>query len=61
MEAAAVASSSGGHLIVVGPPGQGKSWVCQQVLDEMSEVGWLTAEHYCFLGMLTVNGTIVFY
>ncbi len=50
VEVAASVSSSGGHLIVVGPPGQGKSWVCQQVLDEMSEGGWLTAEHYCFLG-----------
>ncbi|MGA3346607.1 MAG: AAA family ATPase, partial [Terracidiphilus sp.] len=50
VEAATELSTSGGYLIVVGPPGQGKSWVCQQVLDEMSEGGWLSAEHYCFLG-----------
>ncbi len=50
VEAAAELSISGGHLAVVGPPGQGKSWVCQQVLDRMSEGGWLTAEHYCYLG-----------
>lgn len=43
-------STSGGHLVIVGPPGQGKSWICQQVLDVMSEDGWLTAEHYCYLG-----------
>jgi hypothetical protein len=50
VEAAAELSIVGGHLMVVGPPGQGKSWVCQQVLDAMSEDGWLTAEHYCYLG-----------
>lgn len=50
VETAAELSTKGGHLIVVGPPGQGKSWVCQQVLDAMSEGGWLTAEHYCYLG-----------
>ena len=50
VETAAELSAVGGHLVVVGPPGQGKSWICQQVLDAMSEDGWLTAEHYCFLG-----------
>ena len=48
--AATELSTGGGHLIVVGAPGQGKSWVCQQVLDAMSEDGWLLAEHYCYLG-----------
>jgi hypothetical protein len=50
MEAAAALSAVGGYLMVLGPPGQGKSWICQQVLDAMSEDGWLTAEHYCYLG-----------
>lgn len=50
VEAAADVSALGGYLTVVGPPGQGKSWICQQVLDAMSEDGWLTAEHYCYLG-----------
>lgn len=49
VEAAAEISAMGGH-VVVGPPGQGKSWICQQVFDAMSEGGWLTAEHYCYLG-----------
>jgi hypothetical protein len=43
-------SQSGGRLILSGPPGQGKSWVCQQVLEELAEANWLTAEHYCYLG-----------
>jgi hypothetical protein len=50
VEAATEISAGGGHLVVVGPPGQGKSWICQQVLDAMYEDGWLTAEHYCYLG-----------
>jgi hypothetical protein len=50
LKAATEISTSGGHVVVVGPPGQGKSWICQQVLDVMSEDGWLTAEHYCYLG-----------
>lgn len=69
-EAASELSTVGGRLMVVGPPGQGKSWICQQVLDAMSEDGWLTAEHYCYLGdadgernkrvlLETVFGTLV--
>jgi hypothetical protein len=50
VEAATELSRRGGHLLVVGPPGHGKSWVCQQVLDALSDGGWLTAEHYCYLG-----------
>lgn len=40
----------GGIFLITGPPGQGKSWLCQQVLDRLDELGWLTAEHYCYLG-----------
>ncbi len=50
IEAAAEISDVGGYLLITGPPGQGKSWICQQVLDAMQEAGWLTAEHYCYLG-----------
>lgn len=42
--------ADGGHLLVQGPPGHGKSWVCQQFLDTLSDEGWLVAEHYCYLG-----------
>lgn len=37
-------------LVIVGPPGQGKSWACQRVQDRLIDSGWLVAEHYCFLG-----------
>src|SRR5207247_6577172 len=47
VEAARECASDGGHLLVVGPPGHGKSWVCQQVLDVLVTHGWLVAEHYC--------------
>ena len=43
-------ASVGGRLIVTGPPGHGKSWTCQQLLNALSGEGWLTAEHYCYLG-----------
>ena len=43
-------AETGGRLVVTGPPGQGKSWVCQQLLERMSSTGWIVAEHYCFLG-----------
>ncbi|SDS54760.1 AAA ATPase domain-containing protein [Streptomyces sp. TLI_053] len=49
-EAAATAAADGGVLLVTGPPGQGKSWACQQLVDQLTGDGWLVAEHYCYLG-----------
>ncbi|MGW8954673.1 AAA family ATPase [Streptomyces sp. NPDC055709] len=49
-EAAATAATNGGVLLVTGPPGQGKSWACQQLVDQLTGNGWLVAEHYCYLG-----------
>lgn len=43
-------AAGGGHLLVVGPPGHGKSWISQQVATVLAERGWLVAEHYCYLG-----------
>jgi hypothetical protein len=43
-------SANGGVRIVAGPPGQGKSWVSEQVGSRLKSNGWLVAEHYCFLG-----------
>jgi hypothetical protein len=40
----------GGRLLIQGPPGQGKSWLCQQLLEELDRAGWLVGEHYCYLG-----------
>ncbi len=45
------AAEAGGALVVTGPPGHGKSWLCQQVLEVLGDRGWLTAEHYCYLGV----------
>ena len=39
--AAGEIAEEGGVLVVVGPPGQGKSWLCQQALEELSGQGWL--------------------
>lgn len=49
-EEASELAKTGGYLIVEGSPGHGKSWVSQQLLDALSGEGWLTAEHYCYLG-----------
>lgn len=40
----------GGAFVIAGPPGQGKSWVSEQVASRLKTEGWLVAEHYCFLG-----------
>ena len=50
VEVATELASTGGYLLVEGPPGHGKSWVCQQLLETLSNDGWLNAEHYCYLG-----------
>jgi hypothetical protein len=47
---AALAADDSIPLLVIGPPGQGKSWICQRVQDKLTTSGWLVAEHYCFLG-----------
>ena len=31
-------------------PGQGKSWACQQLMNQLDHDGWIVAEHYCYLG-----------
>jgi hypothetical protein len=48
-EAATKLACRGGHLLVTGPPGQGKSWVCKQFVEALCSSGWLVAEHYCYL------------
>ncbi len=40
----------GGTLVVTGPPGQGKTYLCHQLLGEMKRRGWLVAGHYCYIG-----------
>ena len=43
-------AEAGGVLLAVGPPGQGKSWLCHQLREELDSRGWLAVEHYCYLG-----------
>lgn len=50
VEASGTAAADGGVLLVTGPPGQGKSWACQQLVEQLTRDGWLVAEHYCYLG-----------
>jgi hypothetical protein len=50
VDAASGCADAGRRLLIVGPPGHGKSWVCHQLLDVLDENGWLVAEHYCYLG-----------
>lgn len=44
------AADEGRFVLLVGPPGQGKTWICQQVVNRLSENEWLVAKHYCYLG-----------
>ena len=46
----ATAADSGRIVLLVGPPGQGKSWICQQLIAHLSADEWLVAEHFCYLG-----------
>lgn len=50
VESAGAAAADGGVLLVTGPPGQGKSWACQQLVERLAHDVWLVAEHYCYLG-----------
>ncbi len=47
---AAKGADEGKVILLVGPPGQGKSWICQQMINSLSDKEWLVAEHYCYLG-----------
>ena len=50
VQRATAAADNGKVLVLVGPPGQGKSWICQQLIDRFLDEKWLVAEHYCYLG-----------
>lgn len=40
----------GGTVTIVGGPGAGKSWLCEQLADRLVDDGWLVARHHCWLG-----------
>lgn len=50
VEETILAADQGTSLLIEGPPGQGKSWICQQMIDELIKQEWLVVEHYCYLG-----------
>lgn len=43
-------AAKGGRVTVTGPPGQGKSWISDQLAVTLKHKGWLVASHYCYLG-----------
>ncbi|WP_203902900.1 hypothetical protein [Virgisporangium aliadipatigenens] len=47
--AAKQCAAQGVSLLLTGPPGQGKSWACDQLVRTLMAAGWLVAEHYCYL------------
>ena len=49
VQQAANAADSGKIMLLVGPPGQGKSWICEQVVGRLEDQDWIVAEHYCYL------------
>jgi hypothetical protein len=40
----------GGRIVVVGEPGVGKSWLCEQLADTYRGQDWIVARHHCWLG-----------
>ena len=41
---------AGGRLVLVGGPGVGKSWLCQELAGNFAGTGSLVARHHCWLG-----------
>ncbi|WP_045316098.1 AAA family ATPase [Lentzea aerocolonigenes] len=42
-------AEAGGFVVIQGDPGQGKSWLCQELLGQLAAEDWVVAEHYCYL------------
>lgn len=45
------AALAGGRIVVVGEPGVGKSWLCEEVSERYRDSGWIVARHHCWLGL----------
>jgi hypothetical protein len=41
---------AGGRVLVVGEPGVGKSWLCEELTNRYLDSNWLVARHHCWLG-----------
>lgn len=48
-------SRDGGRVVVVGEPGVGKSWLCEQLSETYRGKGWIVARHHCWLGSGDAN------
>jgi NACHT domain len=46
---------AGGRVVVVGEPGVGKSWLCEQLADTYRDADWIVARHHCWLGATDIN------
>ncbi len=48
-EVLAATAATGGTALLTGPPGSGKTWLCEQ-LDDRLRPDWLVVRHHCWLG-----------
>jgi AAA ATPase domain len=46
---------AGGRVVVVGEPGAGKSWLCEQLTGTYRDAGWIVARHHCWLGASDID------
>lgn len=49
------AAAAGEAVTVVAGPGTGKSWLCEQVADQLKDADWIVARHHCWLGTADTN------
>ncbi|WP_426007189.1 AAA family ATPase [Paenarthrobacter sp. NyZ202] len=42
--------TGGGRVVVVGEPGVGKSWLCEELTVRYRDNAWTVARHHCWLG-----------
>lgn len=49
------AAEQGGTVVLTGGPGIGKSWLCEQLADQLQEDGAIVARHHCWLGTDDTN------
>ncbi|MGL3804611.1 AAA family ATPase [Paeniglutamicibacter sp. R2-26] len=42
--------TGGGRVVVVGEPGVGKSWLCEELTNRYRDNAWTVARHHCWLG-----------
>lgn len=45
----------GGRVVLVGGPGVGKSWLCEQLAGSYRDADWVVARHHCWLGSIDID------